>query len=201
MKSALCVIIIFISYNVSNCRSDTFPRFKISVAKGITYNFDDKIRIYDYPRSSSVSSFNVDLTEMEIGFFISKSHEIGVSVGKNFFTEPFKYVSTYSVEPNSDTIFMFADGHKYVDMTWISLYYNFHFLNEFKAGLKLGSVRPNSASYDYSGYLTLTAGKSYKVTDNFFVDVNLNYSNRNRINKLTFKSHQLSLTMAFNLRI
>lgn len=96
MKSALCVIIIFISYNVSNCRSDTFPRFKISVAKGITYNFDDNIRSYDYPISPSVSSFNVDMTEMEIGYFFSKSHEIGVSAGKNSFTEPENFVTSYS---------------------------------------------------------------------------------------------------------
>lgn len=201
MKSALCIFIIFISYNLSICQQNTFPRFKISLVKGITYNFDNDIRNYDYPISSSVSSFNVDLTEMEIGYFIAESHEIGVTVGKNSFTEPENFVVYYSVEPNNDTIFMYAPRYKYVEMTWISLYYNFHFLNEYKAGLKLGRVYPTSASYEYFGYFSLMAGKSYKVTDNFFVDVNLNYSNRNRINKLTFKSHQLSLTMAFNLRI
>lgn len=195
--------IILLLLTVSNSHSQTDNannfKFKLSLSKGLSFNTDHNIFEKGKTLDASLSRFNVDLTNLEFGYYISKSHELGVSFGKNSFTIPDNFVAVMKYE-NTDTIFFYSPGYKYVNMTWIALYYNFHFENTYKVGVKFGQLKPNFLENNFKNYLSLSVGKYYRVTNNFLIDATINFTNRNRSFKY-FKSNQLNLSLGFNLKI
>lgn len=194
-------VLLFIDVNISYSQSDKSfnSGFKISLSEGITFNLDENIHDDGKTFDPKVSNFTVELTNFEIGYFLSNHSEIGLSIGKNSFTNPDDYKRTY-IGLYSDTIFSIEPGYKYGSKTWFALYYNYHFQNYFKAGIKLGGLSPAIPEDDYLMYLSLSVGKFFKVTDNFLIDFTFSFTNRNNDFEY-FKSNQLNLTMGFNLKI
>ncbi len=202
MKYTLGFLAVIFFCSSADCQIKKASKFKFSVSKGITYNFDGKIFLENKPLDVNVSQYNVDLTNFEIGYFISNNHEVGLSVGSNSFTKPESNFKTlYYIENTGDTIYQYSSGYKYVKLTWISIYYNFHFLDEFHAGIKFGEVSPTFEEYYYYNYFSFMIGKYYKVTDNFLADVGLNLSSASKLTQLKFNSWQLSLYLGVNLLI
>ncbi len=202
MKPTLISIAFLTLLNLGYSQSKTSGdyKFRISLNKAITYSFDDNLKSKDNIIDPGVSSFNVELTEIEIGYFITKHHEAGLSIGKNNFTEPGDFISYIFYDTNGDTVYNYGQGYSYINLTWFSVFYNFHFLNDYKAGIKLGEIKPVSLEGNLNGYLSLSIGKFYRVTDNFLIDLTMSYSARTDQLK-SLKSNQLNLNLGFNLRI
>lgn len=197
---AILVMALFTNTKSQPIKTD-ISKFNISLSKGGTYNFDKNIFTQDKPLAASLSSFSVDLTSLDVGYFITKNHEIGIGIGMNSFTEPDSFITIIGIDAvNNDTTFSYHPGHKYVSLTWMCLYYNFHFLNDYKIGIKIGVTKPVFSNFDFNTYLCYSVGRYYRITNNFLVDLSINYSNRSN-NLKSFKSHQLSLSLGFNLRI
>ncbi|HMQ70039.1 MAG TPA: hypothetical protein PKA90_13640 [Ignavibacteria bacterium] len=201
MKYIFCLLGMLF-YSIGHCQIKESYNFKFSVSKGITYNFNNLIFEREEPLSSVASQYSVDLTDIEIGYFIFENHEIGLSIGTNLFTQPeSNFKTSYQIETNGDTVFTNTSGYKYVDLTWISLYYNFHFLKNYKAGFKIGNLKPTNSNYDYYNYFSLMVGKNYKITNNFLVDIDFIVSSRSILKQLEFKSWQINLCFGVNLYI
>jgi hypothetical protein len=201
-KSFVVALLLAIAGNLnaqSKSGKSFSSKFKISLSQGLSYNFDKKIFRSDTTIGTSASKFTVEMTSFELGFFISRYHEIGLSIGKNTFTTPSDYVSVIVFEDKDTTKFSFT-GNKYIDLTWFAVYYNFHFLNSYKAGIKIGDLKPMTLYDEKNIYLYLSVGKFYKVTENFLIDLTFGYSNRSR-NFKSFESNQLNLSLGFNLRL
>ena len=202
MCNKLILIVLFLlNVNIlySQTKNSINSGFRISLSEGVTYNLDNNIHLRGTTLDVRESNFKIDLTNFEFGYFISDHNEIGLSIGKNSFTYPEDFKSGSSVS-NDDTTYFIENGYKYVNMTWLALYYNYHFQNSFKAGLKLGGLSPTFPENDYQIYLSLSVGKYYKITDNFLIDITFSFTNRNNDFKY-FESNQLNLTLGLNLNI
>ena len=176
-KFILILFLLNINILYSQTKNSINSGFRISLSEGVT--------------------FNLDITNFEIGYFISNHNEFGISIGKNSFTSPENFITSAQILKN-DTTYLYSSGYKYANLIWYALYYNYHFNNTFKLGLKLGELRPDDR--DYKIYLSLSVGKYYKITDNFLIDITFSFTNRNNDFKY-FKSNQLNLTLGLNLKI
>ena len=198
MKNKTVIIILY--FMVNNCLSQTGEandqKFILSISKGLTYNTDNVIFEKGEPLALSISNFNLNLTTLEFGYFITRQHEVGIGFGQNLFTVSDTFLTGMQYD-NVDTTFSYSSGYKFVNMNWFSIYYNFHFQNTYKAGIKLGGLKPD---FTERIYLSLSLGKYYKVSDNFLVDITLSYTSRNNSFKY-FKSNQLNLSFGLNLKI
>ena len=200
MCNKLILIVLFLlNVNIlySQTKNSINSGFRISLSEGVTYNFDKNIYGEGKTLAPVASSFNLDITNFDIGYFISNHNEFGISIGKNSFTSPENFITSAQILKN-DTTYLYSSGYKYVNLTWFALYYNYHFNNTFKLGLKLGELRPDDR--DYKIYLSLSVGKYYKITDNFLIDITFSFTNRNKAFKY-FESNQLKLTLGLNLNI
>ncbi|MBK6773139.1 MAG: hypothetical protein IPH77_12750 [Ignavibacteria bacterium] len=201
INKLILLVLLFLNATIiySQSKNPINSGFRISLSEGVTFNLDKNIHVRGKTLDVRESNFNIDLTNFEIGYYISNHNEIGLSIGKNSFTYPEDFTRGSSVS-NDDTTYFIENGYKYVNMTWLALYYNYHFQNSFKAGLKLGGLSPTFPENDYQMYLNLSIGKFYKITDNFLIDITISFTNRNNDFKY-FKSNQLNLTLGLNLKI
>ncbi|MBS1550541.1 MAG: hypothetical protein JST15_00550 [Bacteroidetes bacterium] len=199
INKLILLVLLFLNATIiySQSKNPINSGFRISLSEGVTFNLDKNIYGEGKTLVPVASSFNLDITNFEIGYFISNHNEIELSIGKNSFTSPDNFITSSQII-KYDTTYFYSSGYKYTNLTWVALYYKYHFHNTFIVGLKLGELRPDDN--DYKIYLSLSVGKFYKITDILLIDITFSFTNRNKDFKY-FESNQLNLTLGLNLKI
>ena len=192
LKITYYIILLYTFFNVtmldcfSQSKDSHIKKFSFLVSSGLTLHTDGNI----YKRDGLIAIVSVDYLELGLYYSLSQVTEIGVSFGKNVFTQEAKIYQ----DSSGFTIASFLQNYQ-----WAAINFKINWGNKWYIGVKFGTMEPDNGHAET--LMGIYLEKEIFRMQSLFSRFKFEYDARTSIKQFHINSNQINfiICLGFNL--